>query len=123
MAGLEWHPTSSWDWYVYGGDEYYSRMSYTNSTGQPVGYGSPLNDNSGCQVESPTASQPCQAQTRSLWQVQPGFWYRFYKGPAGTVAIGMSYSYTNRSTWVGLDGLQPKGIENIVMTSFRYYFP
>jgi hypothetical protein len=123
MAGLEWHPTSRWDWYVYGGDEYYSRMSYTNSAGEPVGYGSPLNDNSGCQLESPTADQPCQAQTRNLWQVQPGFWYRFYKGPAGTVAMGMSYSYTNRSTWVGLDGLQPKGIENIVMTSFRYYFP
>jgi hypothetical protein len=123
MAGLEFHPTSRWDLYVYGGDEYYSRMSYTNSAGQPVGYGSPLNDNSGCQLESPTASQPCQAQTRNLWQVQPGFWYRFYKGPAGTVAMGMSYSYTNRSTWVGLDGLQPKGIENIVMTSFRYYLP
>jgi len=123
MAGVEWHPTSRWDWYVYGGDEYYSRTSYTNTTGQPVGYGSPLNNNSGCQVESPTATQPCQAQTRSLWQVQPGFWYRFYKGSAGTVAMGMSYSYTNRSTWVGLDTLQPKGIENTVMTSFRYYLP
>ena len=123
MAGLEWHPTPKWDWYVYGGDEYYSRASYVGATGQPVGYGSPLNNNSGCQVESPTATQPCQAQTRSLWQVQPGFWYRFYKGPAGTVALGMSYSYTVRDTWVGLDSLQPKGIENIVMTSFRYYFP
>ena len=88
-----------------------------------VGYGSPLNDNSSCQVETPTAAQPCQAQTRSLWQVQPGFWYRFYKGSAGTVAMGMSYSYTYRSTWAGFDSMQPKGIENIVMTSFRYYFP
>jgi TolA-binding protein len=123
MAGLEWHPTSRWDWYVYGGDEYYSRASYTNPAGLPVGYGSRMNDNSGCQLESPGASQPCQAQTRSLWQLQPGFWFRFYKGPAGTVATGMSYSYTNRSAWVGLDSLQPKGIENIVMTSFRYYFP
>jgi hypothetical protein len=123
MAGLEWHPTSSWDWYVYGGDEYYSRMSYINSAGKPVGYGSPLNDNSGCQLETPTASQPCQAQTRNLWQVQPGFWYRFYKGSAGTVAMGMSYSHTNRSAWVGLDGLQPKGVENMVMTSFRFYLP
>jgi hypothetical protein len=123
MAGLEWHPTSRWDWYLYGGDEYYSRTSYINAAGQPVGYGSPLNNNSGCQVESPTSAQPCQAQTRSLWQVQPGFWYRFYKGSAGTVALGMSYSYTDRSTWTGLDQLQPKGTENIVMTSFRYYFP
>ncbi len=123
MAGLEWHPTSRWDWYLYGGDEYYSRASYINAAGQPVGYGSPLNNNSGCQVESPTATQPCQAQTRSLWQLQPGFWYRFYRGPAGTIAMGMSYSYTYRSTWSGLDSLQPKAIENIVMTSFRYYLP
>jgi hypothetical protein len=123
MAGLEWHPTSRWDWYVYGGDEYYSRASYINAAGQPVGYGSPLNNNSGCQVESPTATQPCQAQTRSLWQLQPGFWYRFYRGSAGTLAMGMSYSYTYRSTWSGLDSLQPKAIENIVMTSFRYYLP
>ena len=123
MAGLEWHPTPRWDWYVYGGDEYYSRMSYSNATGQPVGYGSPLNNNSGCQLESPAPTQPCQAQTRSLWQLQSGFWYRFYKGSAGTVGMGMSYSYTDRSTWVGLDSVQPKGIENIVMTSFRYYLP
>jgi hypothetical protein len=88
MAGLEWHPTSRWDWYLYGGDEYYSRASYTSATGLLVGYGSPLNNNSGCKVESPTTAQPCQAQTRSLWQVQPGFWYRFYKGSAGTVAMG-----------------------------------
>lgn len=74
-------------------------------------------------MESPTTAQPCQAQTRSLWQVQPAFWYRFYKGSAGTIAMGMSYSYTYRSTWAGLDSLQPKGIENIVMTSFRYYLP
>ena len=123
MAGLEWHPTSRWDLYLYGGDEYYGRAASVNATGQPVGYGSPLNNNSGCEVESPTASQPCQAQTRNLWQVQPGFWYRFYKGPAGTVAMGMSYSYVDRNTWVGLDSLQPKAFENIVMTSFRYYLP
>jgi hypothetical protein len=123
MAGLEWHPTPRWDWYFYGGDEYYSRTAYINAAGAGVGYGSPLNNNSGCQLETPAANQPCQAQTRNLWQLQPGFWYRFYKGDAGTVAMGMSYSYTSRETWPGLNDLQPKGIENIVMTSFRYYFP
>jgi tagatose-1,6-bisphosphate aldolase non-catalytic subunit AgaZ/GatZ len=86
-----------------------------------VGYGSSLNDNSGCQVEVPN-SQPCQAQTRDLWQAQPGFWYRFYKGTSGTMQLGVSYSYTHRSTWVGT-GIEPKGIENIVITSFRFYLP
>lgn len=123
MAGVEFHPAPRWDWYVYGGDEYYSRTSYINAAGAGVGYGSPLNNNSGCELETPAANQPCQAQTRTLWQLQPGFWYRFYKGDAGTVAMGMSYSYTNRDTWRGLNDQQPKGIENIVMTSFRYYFP
>jgi hypothetical protein len=71
----------------------------------------------------PTTAQPCQAQNRNLWEVEPGFWYRFYKGESGTLAIGASYSYTHRGTWAGLDGLQPNGIENMVMTSFRYYIP
>jgi TolA-binding protein len=123
MAGVEAHPTPKLDWYVYGGNEYYSRAAYQNATGQPVGYGSPLNNNSGCEVESPTASQPCQAQNRNLWEVEPGFWYRFYKGSAGAVAIGASYSYIYRNTWAGLNSAQPKGIENMVMTSFRYYIP
>jgi hypothetical protein len=54
--------------------------------------------------------------------MKPGFWYRLYKDSVGTMALGMSYYYTVRDTWVGPDNLQPKGIENIVMTSFRYYF-
>ena len=123
MVGLEAHPGSRWDLYLYGGNEYYSRTAYVSAAGLPVGYGSQLNNNSGCQVEVPTATQPCQAQNRTLWEIEPGYWFRFYKGPAGTVAMGASYSYIQRSTWVGLGGLQPKGNENMVMTSFRYYLP
>ena len=123
LAGLEWHPSSKWDFYAYGGDEYYGRAAYVNSSGKGTGYGSPRVDNSGCSVESPNAMQLCPAQTRTIWQVQPGFWHRFYKGPEGTIQFGMSYSYTYRNTWVGADGIQPKGIENMVMTSFRYYLP
>jgi len=123
MAGVEAHPGSRLDLYLYGGDEYYGRAAYLNAAGLPVGYGSPLNNNSGCEVEVPTATQPCQAQTRNLWEVEPGFWYRFYKGPRGTVQWGMSYSYVYRQTWAGAGGLQPKGIENMVMSSFRYVLP
>ena len=123
MIGLEAHPGSRWDFYLYGGNEYYGRAAYVNSAGLPVGYGSPLNNNSGCQLEVPAATQPCQAQNRTLWQVEPGYWYRLYKGTAGTVALGMSYSYIQRSAWAGSGGLQPRGNENMVMTSFRYYLP
>jgi hypothetical protein len=122
MAAIEAHPGSRWDLYVYGGAEYYSRTAYVNVAGLPVGYGSPLNNNTGCQLEAPAATQPCQAQNRTLWEIEPGYWYRFYKGPAGTVAMGMSYSYIQRTAWVGT-GLEPRGNENMVMTSFRYYLP
>jgi hypothetical protein len=123
LAGLEWHPSSKWDLYAYGGDEYYGRSAYVTPDGKGTGYGSPLANNSGCSVESPTDTQLCQAQTRTIWQVQPGFWRRFYKGPSGTVQFGMSYSYTYRNTWTGANRLQPKAIENMIMTSFRYYLP
>jgi hypothetical protein len=123
MAGIEAHPRSKFDFYLYGGNEFYGRAAYVSASGHPVGYGSPLNNNSGCQLETPTAAQPCQAQNRNLWEVEPGFWYRFYRGQSGTVAVGASYSYTHRATWAGLGGVQPKGIENMVMTSFRYYLP
>jgi len=121
MLGIEAHSGSRWDLYVYGGHEYYSRTAYVNAAGLPVGYGSRLNNNSGCQLEVP-GTQPCEAQNRTLWEVKPGYWYRFYKGRAGTVAMGMSYSYIQRSAWSGM-GLQPRGNENMVMTSFRYTLP
>jgi hypothetical protein len=122
MLGVEAHPGSLWDFYVYGGNEYYSRPAYVNAAGLPVGYGSPLNNNSGCQLEVP-GTLPCGAQNRTLWEIEPGYWHRFYKGSAGTIALGMSYSYIQRSAWVGSGGLQPRGNENMVMTSFRYYLP
>ncbi|MGE5747166.1 MAG: hypothetical protein ACM33U_07895 [Solirubrobacterales bacterium] len=69
------------------------------------------------------ASQACQAQTMSLWQIQPGFWYRFHKGPEGTLQAGVSSSYTRKETWPGALGLAPVGRDHIVMASFRYYIP
>ena len=40
-AGLEWHPSSKWDLYVYGGDEYYGRAAYVgrhNAVDKIVGW-------------------------------------------------------------------------------------
>lgn len=119
FAGLEDHPNPNWDLYLYGGLEYYRERSYTNGT-QGVGYGTPGANNSGCATE---VVGTCQAQNRLLWQIQPGFWYRFYRGPVGTVAVGMSYSFVRRNTWDGIDGDSPTGFENVVMSSFRYYLP
>jgi hypothetical protein len=119
FGGLEGHPNPDWDVYTYAGLEYYRQRSYLNGT-TGVGYGTPGANVSGCATE---LVGTCQAQNRLLWQVQPGFWYRFYRGPLGTMAAGMSYSYLHRTTWEGESGVSPKGNENIVMSSFRYYLP
>ena len=121
MTGFEWKPTPAWDWYAYYGYEYYDRASYGG-----VGYGSPLNDLSGCSSDPPAGV--CQAANKTVWQLHPGFWYRFFQGRAGIAAVGLDYSYTHRQLWQGTDAagtavLQPNGKENIVMVSFRYYLP
>jgi hypothetical protein len=120
MGGVEAHPLPKLDLYAYAGMEWYDKTDYKNAAGQGVGYGSPLIDLSGCTTQAAT---PCSAQTRLLWQIQPGFWYRFYRGPAGTLQAGLSYSFTHRTAWEGLHGVQPEATQNIIMSSLRYYLP
>jgi hypothetical protein len=125
LVGLELHPAPKLDLWLYGGNEYFGRSAYTTTAGTTtigVGYGSPLNNLSGCALETPSATQPCNAQNRDVWQIQPGFWYRFWRGKEGTLQYGMSYSYVHRRPWAGTGG-RPVGINNIVMTSLRYYLP
>ena len=95
-----------------------------------VGYGLISANQSGCQVEIPAASQACAVSNRNLMEFSPGFWYRFYKGPAGTIQYGMFYSYYRRSVWAGnqvatgtpvLGG--PTGQQHEILTAFRWYFP
>lgn len=119
MAGLEWHPGDDWDVYAYYGMEHYARTAYA---GTPIGYGSPLADLSGCGVEDPEI-RPCQAANETVSQVQPGFWYRMITSDIGIVALGLSYSYTHRTVWSGLNGVQPWGEEHMIMTTIRYYLP
>lgn len=129
LLSLETHPSSKFDLYGYVGAEYGGRSDYVNGKGAGVGYGSPLNNNSGCQTEVAPTNQTtpnsgtCNADTRSIWQANLGFWYRFYKGSAGTVQWGMQYSYTTRETWSGATGIQPQAIDNMLFTSFRYILP
>src|SRR2546428_5097333 len=73
MTGLEWKPTSAWDLYAYYGYEYYDRASYG---GTNVGYGSPLNDLSGCSSDLP--ARVCQAANKTVWQLHPRVWYRVF---------------------------------------------
>lgn len=129
LAALEWHPTKAWDVYTYYGWEYWDKAAYA---GTNIGYGSPLNNLSGCNYDASLggAAPTCQAANKDVWQIQPGFWYRFVEGRSGIAAVGASYSYVHRQLWAGQSGaaatspqIEPNGRENIVMLSFRYYFP
>lgn len=129
LLSLETHPTKNLDVYGYLGAEYADRTSFVNGAGKGVGYGSPLNSNAACQTEAaPTNNTTpvggaCNADPRAYWQANLGFWYRFYKGSAGTLQWGMQYSYTSKNTWSDSAGNQPQAIDNMLFSSFRYVLP
>jgi hypothetical protein len=129
LASIEIHPTTKLDIYLYGGAEYADRTAFVNGAGAGVGYGSPLNNNSGCQTEAAPTNQTtpnsgtCNADNRAFWQGNAGFWYRFYRGSAGTLQWGLQYSYTSRNTWSGAASIQPQAIDNMGFASFRYVLP
>jgi hypothetical protein len=151
LGTVEFH-SAKLDFYLNAGAEFVGRHTTINplippGSGQDpfVGYGDPIANNAGCYTETvpgkpasgqfPTSSSGflpgsltgCAGTTRNIIEGTAGFWYRFYKGPKGTVQWGPQYSYFVRNTWSGLGGAsffgQPRGIENIFLTSFRYYLP
>jgi uncharacterized protein YoxC len=163
LGSVEWHPTRRFDLYGYYGGEYVKRAWYNTGytvTTQPVlptdppfgtpilgGYGAPTNIEFGCNTEVvPTASANgggdvpgsalgCVADTRDIQEATGGYWFRFYRGPKGTLQQGIQYSYVIRHTWQGV-GLaanpvtntpaipgSPDANDNMFFTSFRYYLP
>jgi hypothetical protein len=139
LGTLEWHSPKI-DIYVNGGGEYVGRNAVLNSSGKGVGYGDPTFSNSGCTVETvpetsvsgsfpgssggflPGSLSSCTGDTRAVIEGTFGFWYKLYNGPKGRLQFGPQYSYVTRNAWSGTPG-EPHGIENMVLTSFRYYLP
>jgi hypothetical protein len=122
-AGFEYRPTRKLSTFVYEGNEYYQRAAYINSVGLGVGYGSPLIYNGNCELEVPVPGLPgCTAQNRDLNQVIGGFWYRFFSGPYGTFQVGANYEHVRRNTWYAVAG-EPRGHDDIVLTSIRFVLP
>ncbi len=113
MTGFETHPLLRLDWYVFGADEYLYRN---------YGYGLASIDNTKCFVEATVSTYSCSASVKSLAGATTGIWYRFYKGNYGTVQSGLEYTYVYKDTWSGKGGA-PRGIDNMLDTSFRYYLP
>jgi hypothetical protein len=136
MGGLDIHAGPKLDIYLYGGVEYAARTVFQTKAATPtaqatfIGYGQPTVNNNACDTEVPNTggefvpgAPTCSADTKALYQGTAGFWYRFYRGKAGTFQWGLQYSYTSRNTWSALGGYAPQAIENMAFTSFRYYVP
>ena len=130
LATLEFHEPK-FDVYFNGGTEHVARYWQLNAAGKPVGYGSPLFNNSGCSVEtvptggngfSPGAPGNCNGDTRNLIEYSAGFYIKFYNGPKGRVQWGPQYSHVIKNTWTGVGG-GPQTTNNMIITSFRYYLP
>jgi hypothetical protein len=146
LATLEWH-TPRIDVYLNGGEEYVGRH-WQNDFNQPganfgvavpVGYGAPNFVDKGCYSETvPSAGSGygfgavggCSGQTQSVIEGTFGFWIKLRSGPKGRLQFGPQYSYLSRNAWAGTNtattpgtSVAPHGIDNMFMTSFRYYLP
>jgi hypothetical protein len=101
------------------------------------GYGNFAANNTGCATEgvpvndfNPSSGSNCAGDIRLIQEGTAGFWYKFYQGPKGRFQFGVQYSYLSKVAWSGTGGvpaggsaISPKGIDNMVWTSFRYYLP
>src|SRR5262249_31961073 len=141
LGMLELHPTPKFDFYAYGGGEYAARTAYTSPTRAAVGYGSRLLNNSGCSTEVvpasggpsgsgfPATAGGCAGDIRQILEGTLGFWHKLYQGSKGRVQWGVQYSYLTKVGWSGsnnnavVPAVSPKAVNNMVFTSFRYYFP
>jgi hypothetical protein len=132
LSTLELHPTSRLTVYGNFGEDFAGRLVSTN--GGTAGYGLPgtTNFNSGCNVQSTSPSSGtapsgsptnCTGNNKFVQEFVGGFWYDFYKGPAGRIRYGVQYANINRAIWGGAATTQVDATENQFYTSFRYYLP
>jgi hypothetical protein len=141
LSTLEINPNPRLNIYLnYGGDYVYRDYSGKE------GYGSPLTNMSGCNVEptpstaaagayggggtgfDPSTPSNCGNQNKDVQEFTLGDWYYIYKGPKGGLRFGLQYSRFERDLWSGAGGTTnpgggANGIDNMFWTSFRYYLP
>jgi hypothetical protein len=118
QVGLVWHTTPSLDLYSYAGLEK-TRATFSNVGTVPFGYGNPLYNNTGCNIENSPAAT-CNGNTLEVRQYTVGFYDTVLKGTYGAVKVGAQYSYNQRFAFEGVGGA-PKTDDHIVMTQVRYY--
>jgi len=140
LLSLIAHPTPKLDILGIAGGEYVQRTFYRNGTNGTVGYAPPDAPNGSCNTESPatsgtgyapgTGNANCTGATRAILSGTVGWTYRIYNGTRGKVQYSVIYTYLTREAWAGLGGTgptppvaAPKGTNNMIYSSFRYYLP
>jgi hypothetical protein len=118
MVGLIWHTTPELDLYGYAGLEK-TDAAFTDVGTVPFGYGNPLYNNTGCNIENSPAAT-CNGNTSQVREATVGFYDTVFKGKYGTVKVGAQYSYNQRLAFAGVGGA-PRTDDQIVMTQVRYY--
>ncbi len=137
LSTLEFH-TSKADVYFNGGAEYAGRAAgYDPVTKKYVGFGSPHFVNTGCLTETgpgaggflPGSLSNCNGDTRVVTEATAGVWFKVLDGAKeklnwGRIQFGPQYSVIIRNAWSGAGfPSEAQGIDNMVLTSFRYYLP
>lgn len=104
--------------------------THTTANNKIGGYGNIAANNSGCSAEgvpagtsTPSGGGTCAGDTRFIYEGTFGFWHKIYQGPHGGLRWAIQYSYFSKNTWSGAGSIQPKAVDNMVWTSFRYYLP
>ena len=126
-VGLVAHANPALDFYAYGG--YERAFQDTFALGNTfVGYGSPLDDNTGCNIENSnkfSSALKCTGVNKDVWQLTGGLWDKVYMGKHGTVSLGLQYSYTQRELFDGFNSFggarAPIADDNMVFAAVRYY--
>lgn len=120
LLGASYRPSDDWTLYAYAGiEDADSRHFVATVDGDTLGYGygSPLYDNSGCDIEG---SNVCAANTSRIEQGVLGAWWKYYQGALGNLQFGIQGSYTKRRAFQGIGG-DPETDMTVAMVSFRYY--
>ncbi|MGY4474170.1 hypothetical protein [Bradyrhizobium sp. USDA 3364] len=118
LLGTVWHTTPSLDLYAYAGLEK-TKATFSNVGTVPFGYGNPLYNNLGCNIENSPAAT-CNGNTSEVRQYTAGFYDTIFKGDYGAIKAGVQYSYNQRFAFAGVGGA-PKTDDHIIMSQIRYY--
>jgi hypothetical protein len=120
MGGLLYRHGSRLELYGYAGDEYAGRRPFISPAGTAAGYGSPLVSYASCTTE--VALNTCHGDTRNIYEVTIGYWFRLYRGDFGRVEYGNQVVYVHRDLWSGI-GPTPEGSDTVIYSTLRFYLP